>query len=62
MVAFTNLKYLGLDGNNLTGAIYLLAEAVKYNKTLIELSLIQCNVSDADLICLAKAIKTNTTL
>ena len=62
MVAFTNLKYLGLDGNNLTGAIYLLAGAVKHNKTLIGLRLVHCNISDEDLIYLGKAIKTNTTL
>jgi len=62
MVTFSNLKVLGLNGHNLRGAICLLAEAVKHNKTLIGLHLVQCNVSDADLICLGKAIKTNTTL
>jgi len=62
MVAFSNLKVLSLSGSNLTGAICLLAEAVKHNKTLIVLLLGHCNISDADLICLGKAIKTNTTL
>ena len=62
MVAFSNLRTLCLCRNNLTGAICLLAEAVKHNQTLFDLNLVQCNISDADLICLGKAIKTNTTL
>jgi len=62
MVAFSNLKVLGLKGHNLTGAVCLLAEAVKHNKTLSLLFLVQCNITDADLICLGKSIKTNTTL
>jgi len=62
MVTFSNLKILCLSRNNLKGAVCLLAEVVKHNKTLIYLQLIECNISDADLVCLGKAIKTNTTL
>jgi len=40
----------------------ILAEAIKYNKTLIALDLNMCNIRDAHLICLGEAIKTNTTL
>ena len=62
MIAFSNLKFLALNGNNLNGTICLLAEGLKHNKTLINLLLMGCNISDTDLIYLGKAIKTNTTL
>ena len=62
MIASSNLQILSLNQNNLEGMISHLAEAIKHNKTLIDLHLSQCNISDADLICLGKAIKTNTTL
>jgi len=42
--------------------LQILAEAIKYNKTLIALDLNMCNIRNAHLICLGEAIKTNTTL
>jgi len=40
----------------------ILAEVIKYNKTLIALDLNGCNIRNADLICLGEVIKTITTL
>ena len=63
MIAFSNLQILDLQSNpNLKEAIPLLAGVLKYNKSLVDLHLSTCGITDQHLICLGKALKTNTTL
>ena len=62
MVAFSTLKVLDLHSNpHLKVAIPLLAGALKYNTSLVDLHLRTCGITDKYLLCLGKALKTNTT-
>ena len=63
MITFSKLKVLDLHSNpNLKEAIPLLAGVLKYNTSLVDLHLRMCGITDKYLICLGKALKTNSTL
>ena len=56
-----SLTGLGLAGNNLRGAMWLLAPALNYTK-INYLMLAYCKLTDSDLRCLGKALTSNTKL
>jgi len=60
----STLKYIGLQGNNITdkGGITVLADALKQNTTLLALWLDGNKITDDGAIALAEALKQNKTL
>ncbi|CUF05632.1 leucine-rich repeat protein, putative [Bodo saltans] len=58
----TRLKKLKLGGNDLTGGVKAIADALIENRSLVELSLSECHVAGSDGVALAAAIAANKTL
>ena len=57
-----NINRLDLSWNNIRSAIPFIAEAIKHNRTIKELELNACYISDRDLLVLGEALQQNDIL
>ena len=62
LVAVSKTTIIDLSSNNIRLAIPFIAEVIKYNKTMKELKLLNCYISDKELRLLGNALQQNNTV